>query len=71
MFYEISVGSVTRAHRAVYILKSHGISATVIKSRIKNKGGCSFAIKVKSDSIGTVLSILTNNGIEYYGVDKI
>lgn len=72
MLYELKVGSVTNAQRAVKVLKRKGYKSNV--SRIKNPSksdGCGYAVKVNTENISAVLHILNNNGINVFGYDSV
>ncbi len=70
MFYEIKLGTVTRAQHSIYVLKKYGIKATI--GRVKNpkrNEGCGYTIRVNTDNINFVIQLLNENGIANYGVD--
>ncbi|MCR5207153.1 MAG: DUF3343 domain-containing protein [Eubacterium sp.] len=72
MYYEIKVGTVTRARRSVYILDRYNIKSSISRISNPNKSeGCGYTVRVDGKSLNNALSALKENNIEYFGVDKI
>lgn len=70
MFYEIKLGTVTRAQNTIYILKKYGIKGSIGRNKNPEKSeGCGYTVKVKTDNINYILALIKKNGIDYYGVD--
>jgi len=72
MFYEIKLGTITRAQHSIYILKKYGVKATLGRiSNPKKNEGCGYTVKVNTDNINAILSILNNNGVEVIGSEVV
>ena len=71
MLYELKTGTLTRAQRCVNILKKQGIKAYI--GRLKNpkkEDGCGYTVRVNTDNIYAIITLLKRNGVEISGVDS-
>lgn len=68
MFSLIKLGAVTKAQRALKILRMHGIKATL--SRLEKpsaEDGCGYAVKLLSSDLEQGVALLEENGIRLIG----
>lgn len=72
MSFQIKLGSVTNAQRAVSALRKRGYKPLL--SRLQNPkpgDGCGYVIKMSADDQNKVLRILLRSGINILGVEDL
>ena len=72
MLYRVKLGTITNAQRARSVLKQRGVKSNIVRIQNPNKSdGCGYALKINTDNIDEIVSIIREEGIHLTGVETV
>ena len=66
----LTLGSVTYAIKVRKLLMKYKVNSTLIKVEGTNEKGCAYGIKFNKSDFLSIIRILKENEIEYYGYNE-